>query len=409
MDDIRPPRLRGLLQRPQRPVPPRAPVPPQAPQTPPMPAPIPRQTSQSIPASSQPPALPRPPLPSAPAPLRLGKRRWPWIVAIVLFVLIVAGIAVAGFWWYNASIQPLSTVQRRVRVVVSPGDTADTIGKKLQDAGAIKSAAAFSIYAKQSGKLGNNLKAGNYLFSPTESVAEIVNLLVEGKVDSYNVTILPGQTLAQIKDKLVRDGFGAPQIDAAFAKTYDNPLLKDKPATVSLEGYIYPETYAVTSETTVEELLGQTFDVFYARIQQKNLLPNLQAHGFSLHQGLTLASVVQMEVSTASDRRQVAQVFESRLQQGMALGSDVTAYYAAKLLKQPPNVDADSPYNTRKYKGLPPGPIANFTLDSLAAIADPAPGDYLFFVAGDDGKTHFAHTEAEHQQNVKNYCSKLCN
>ena len=121
-----------------------------------------------------------------------------------------------------------------------------------------------------------------------------------------------------------------------------------------------------------------------------------------------MASIVQKEVSDPSDQRQVAQVFLKRLKEGTVLGSDVTFLYIAKKEGRSPSVNDPSPYNTRKNGGLPPGPIANFHLSALQAVANPASGDFLYFVAGDDGKTYFSRTEAEHDANVAAHCKKLC-
>jgi len=127
-----------------------------------------------------------------------------------------------------------------------------------------------------------------------------------------------------------------------------------------------------------------------------------------LYQGITLASIIQREVSGTKDQSQVAQVFYSRLAQGTPLGSDVTYQYAAKKLGVTPSPSLDSPYNTRKYAGLPPGPIATPGLSALQAVATPAPGDYLYFLSGDDNVTYFARTDAEHEANIQNHCHKKC-
>ena len=341
-----------------------------------------------------------------PIPPHHKPRRWFWRIALLVVVLLV-GAALSVWFWYQSALQPLASVQQRIRVNIAQGATADDIGQLLERQHVIKSHLAFSWYTRLQGKR-NLLQAGTYLFSPTQPVTQIIDWLVAGKVDTFNVTILPGQTLAQIKARLVNDGFSASEIDAAFAQAYDSPLLAQKPAGMSLEGYIYPDTYQVNSDTTPEQLLKRSFDEFYTQIQTAGLTQALQARGFNLHQAITLASIVQLEANTPEDRRQIAQVFEKRLSLNMMLGSDVTFIYAAKLTGQPATPDLDSPYNTRKYKGLPPGPIATITLDALTAVANPAPGDYLYFVAGDDGAIHYAMTIDEHNANVAKYCIKLC-
>ncbi len=137
-------------------------------------------------------------------------------------------------------------------------------------------------------------------------------------------------------------------------------------------------------------------------------MAKVQATGFTLHQVITLASIIEKETPNTTEQKQVAQVFLLRLQRGMPLGSDPTYVYGAHLLGVTPSVSVDSPYNTRKYTGLPPGAIDNFNLAALQAVLDPAPGDYVYFVADPNGVTHFARTLEEHQANVARYCASLC-
>ncbi|HVI69093.1 MAG TPA: endolytic transglycosylase MltG [Magnetospirillaceae bacterium] len=331
-------------------------------------------------------------------------RRWPWVVAGVVFVVV---LFVAGaFLWYQDALKPRSSSEAPVTVKIEEGASIDQVARELEQKSVIKSSLAFGIYVKLSNKTG--IKTGTYTLAPNQSVGEIVNWLNEGRVSTRKVTILPGQTLKQIRASFIADGFSETSVDAALNKTYDHPLFADKPAGTTLEGYIFPETYFVTSDSTPEQLLIRTFDEFEKRIETEGLRVKLAARGFSLFQGVTLASIVAREVTNSRDQYQVAQVFETRLELGMMLGSDVTYHYAAELLGIEPAVNIDSPYNTRIHTGLPPGPIANFNLGALQAVAEPATGDYLFFVAGDDGVTHFSHTFEEHQQNIQEFCKKLC-
>ena len=132
----------------------------------------------------------------------------------------------------------------------------------------------------------------------------------------------------------------------------------------------------------------------------------------TIHQAITLASIVQKEVKNPVDQKQVAQVFLKRLADGMQLGSDVTYMYAADQMGVEGTPALESPYNTRKYTGLPPGPISNMNPSALDAVAFPAPGEYVYFVAGDgpdEGKTFFAYTVEEHEANIAAHCRELCN
>ncbi len=326
------------------------------------------------------------------------------ILFLIGFVLLAG--TVTGLY-YKWAIAPRGTSKSQVRVVVSEGDSASTIARKLSDKKLIRSAFAFRAYTEIHG-YKDKLQAGGYVLSPSQSVAEMVEHLVSGKSDEFNVVILPGQTVREIKASLIADGFYENDVDAAFAAAYDHPVLAGRPTGQGLEGYVYPDTYRVSVDATAKDVLLKSFDELQRVLQENDLQQLLAARGFNVHQALTLASIVQKEVSNSKDQHQVAQVFESRLSQGMILGSDVTFIYAAKQLGIEPMVDLDSPYNTRRYPGLPPGPISNFNLSALDAVANPAEGDYLYFVAGDDGTTYYARTLEEHENNVKTYCKELC-
>jgi UPF0755 protein len=338
---------------------------------------------------------------------RKKSRKWLWWVAIpgALLAILVAG-AITALAWYNDALKSKSTDETPVTIQIESGASIDQVATELEQKGIIKSALAFSVYMK----LGNRdvIKTGSYLLAPNQSVEEIVSWLNEGRVSTRRVTILPGQTLKQIRATLIEDGFSEAAVDAALKKTYDHKLLANKPDDATLEGYIFPETYFVTTDSTPEQLLIRTFDEFEKKIEENGLRAKLRARGFDLYEGITLASIVGKEVAKPDEQKQVAQVFETRLERDMMLGSDPTYQYAADMLGVERAVNIDSPYNTRIHKGLPPGPIANFNLSALIAVGDPAPGDYLFFVAGDDGVTHFSHTFEEHQQKVQKYCQKLC-
>lgn len=377
----------------------------------PGPQPIgPRQTlprpSTPLPMQSPMPALPTPQKPKKSLALKPKKRRlWIYWLVGVLIVFALIGAATGG--WYAYNLSPRDSQAARTKVSLPKGAGANQIAEILKDNNLIRSTAAFRVYLELT-HTKDKLLAGSYRLSASQSVQQIVDDLVKGRTDAFNVTIGPGLTLTDIKKVLQKSGFSGGEIDQAFAKQYNHPLLATKPPGVNLEGYIYPETYQVDGDTTVESLLLRTFDQFEKVLAQNNLPAQLQARGLTLHQGITLASIVQKEASNPDDQTKVAQVFETRLAAGGNLGSDVTYIYAAKLLGVEPSVNLDSPYNTRLHPGLPPGAIANFNLSALTAVAKPASTNYLYFVAGDDGTTHFAKTLDEHQQNIKKYCHTLC-
>lgn len=378
----------------------------------------PRPVSVNRVETQQPVREPLPPLvtqePSATAPLSLPPKKSTSMRKRVLLIigglLVIAILALtAAFFWYQHETSPVSsdTDAARVRVTIERYTTPDEIGSLLAEKKVIRSTTAFEIYTRLSGTR-NKLQAGTFSLSPHESTAAIVDHLVAGKTDQFSITFLPGATVADNKKVLLAAGYSQAEIDAAFSKTYESPLFQDKPANADLEGYIYGETYKFSAGSSVEQILQRTFDEFYAAISKNNLIPGLQAQGFNLYEGITLASIIQREVSGRTDSAQVAQIFLKRLSEGMPLGADATFVYAAGKKGVTPTVDLDSPYNTRIHTGLPPGPISAPGLTALLAVAQPAEGDYLYFVSGDDGKNYYSRTIEEHERNTREYCKINC-
>lgn len=342
------------------------------------------------------------------------------VMFLVAVAIMLGSAAGAGFLWYQQALSPMSSDKNAVKisVTIESGSTPSQIAELLSQKQIIRDVTAFKIYTRLT-NTQNRLQAGLYRLTPAESTEDIVEHLVAGKVDEFTLTFYPGATLtdttAKDKDKKVdvttilqRAGYPTEDISAALNKTYDHPLFVDKPATADLEGYIYGETYNFSSSATVEDILTRTFDEFYAKIKQNNLIDGFKKHNLSLYQGITLASIIQREVPTRDDQKQVAQVFYTRMADGMMLGSDVTYQYAADKRGVPRDNNLDDPYNTRINAGLPPGPIGAPGLSSLLAVANPADGDYVYFLSGDDDITYFARTNEEHEQNKKTHCAYKC-
>lgn len=340
------------------------------------------------------------------APRRSVKKIVIWVVGVILALLVLA--AGAAYMWYQDALNPVSgTEAEKISIKINSGSTFEQIGQELETKQLIRSSLAFTIYTRLTDTHAG-LQAGTYSLSPSESTPQIVEHLTSGNVDQFSITFLPGATLAENRAGLIKAGYSESEVDAALAKTYESPLFADKPEGTDLEGYIYGETYTFSSDTSVETVLQSTFDEFYKKLDENNLIAGFKAQGLDLYQAITLASIIQREVPTAADQKQVAQVFYTRLKDGMELGSDVTYQYAAKKLGVDPTPDLDSPYNTRKYPGLPPGPIASPGLSALEAVAHPASGDFVYFLSGDDDKTYFSRTIEEHEKNIVDHCQVKC-
>lgn len=329
------------------------------------------------------------------------------IIKLLSLVMLLLTIGLMIFlFWFNTNTGPLDRDGQPRSVVIKSGSTPSQIATQLQDEKIIRSATAFTLYTKMH-RIGGKLQAGSYSLSPAYDVKQIANYLVTGRVDSMKITFLPGATLAQNKKVLQKAGYSESEIDTALAKNFKSPLFAGKPADHDLEGYIFGETYSLSKSSTVEDILEVSFDQFYKVLTQNNLIEKYKEKGFTLFEAITLASIVQREAS-GGEEAEIAQVFLTRLQKDMPLGSDPTYQYIADKLGVKRSTLLDDPYNTRIYKGLPPGPIASPGVAALKAVASPADTSYLFFLHGDDDKPYFAYTFEEHQENINKHCQKKC-
>lgn len=375
------------------------------------------------------------------------------VILITFAALVVLGGAGFGvaFWWYNNQLLPVAeNVEckfkspeeeasseetdetegcRYKQFTVKDNDTSAVIAENLKNEGLIRSDLAFKIYVKLNRP---SLKYGIYNFREAMSTEEIVKKLVLGAPTDnvFNITVLPGETVEDVKAKLLEYGYLADDIKYAFEKQYNNKVLKGlydqngnlssvaQPRSVQLEGYIFGDTYQFYKEENLEKIVSTMINALGDVVESNDLEAKFKEKGLSLREGIILASIVQKEAKTA-DMNGVAQVFLNRIRVGMGLGSDVTAKYAADLVDPDrktlvSNADVlafDSLYNTRRHTGLTPGPISNPGIEALKAVAtgDDSKRSMLFFLTGDDGKMYYSDTEAGHNQNIRDHCQTLCN
>lgn len=335
-----------------------------------------------------------------------GSGSWMIGVAIVLVLLITSIVGVRA--WYNHNLSPVSSSATTAYFTVSSGSSVHQIATDLSNSRLVRSQQAFETYVISNGFL-NKLQAGTYSLSPSMSVKTIVHKMVSGDVAKNLLTILPGKRLDQIKQAFQKSGYSPIEVDAAFdAKNYANhPALAGLPQGASLEGYLYPDSFQKQSDTPATVIIRESLDEMQKRLTD-GVKKGFAVHGLSIHQGITLASIIVREADKAADQQTVAQVLLTRLSRNMALQSDVTAFYASDIAGTPHDLAIDSPYNTYLHTGLPPGPISSVTKDALWAAGHPTNTDYLFYLAGDDGKVHFSHTQEEHQMAIEKYCKKAC-
>lgn len=319
------------------------------------------------------------------------------ILSIVIIILAVIS-AGAGSWWVYTQMQPASQIETSRYITIEEGASAGEVAQVLEKEGVIRNGTVFYLYTRFY-KHAPNIKSGFYRFSPHHEITEILEILTEGRTENITVRIPSGVDLIEITSLMEEEGFSENEIRTALNRRYDIDILKHKPDNVGLEGYIYPDTYHIAANSSAADLIETTLVNTQQHITS-DLKRQWEKHGLSVHEGLTLASIVQKEIADPEDQAQVAQVFLARLEDNQPLEADPTFMYAAKKNQKPVSVDIDSPYNTYQNKGLPPGPIATVTLDSLQAVAYPADTEYKYFVTGEDGVTRFSKTRQQHEKYI---------
>lgn len=331
------------------------------------------------------------------------KRALGTIILLVAGLVVATGISLVA--WYVHALSP-KTADDVYRVVkIEQGDATKVIATKLQKEKVIRSSQAFILFVRLNGI--NNLQAGSYRLSSADSTSKIASVIADGKVTTTDVLVSPGLRLDQIKALLVKDGYSEQDVDKALEAVRDHPLLVSYPQADPIEGYLYPNTYQIEPNTSAEQLMRSILNTFDKSITPE-IRRGLSEQGLTIRQAVILASIVQKEVGDPEVQKTVAQVFIKRMNDGIVLGSDVTYKYAAAQFGTPDNPSSNSPYNTRKFLGLPPTAISNFNLSALEAVADPSDTAYNYFVAGDDGTTYFSTTLEEHESYVAKYCIKGC-
>jgi UPF0755 protein len=319
-------------------------------------------------------------------------------VRVLLKVLLLLIVAIA-LWLAWGLLLPVTPGQPKF-VMLKPGWSTRHIANELQANGVVRSARALLLYHYV--VKPRTWKAGEYKFEGTASALQVNDRLMRGDIYVHTVTIPEGFNIFEIGEAIEAAGLGSQQDFVNQAKAQVG-LIKDlDPDAKSLEGYLFPDTYGFTRTQTLQDIVA----TMVRRFKQEAHVIGLTT---DLHRVVTLASIVEKETAASGERPIVASVYENRLQKRMALDADPSVIYAARLagryqgaIRQS-DLQFDSPYNTYKYPGLPPGPIANPGRAALEAAMHPAATDYLFFVSDNNGHHRFSRTLDEHSRNVALY------
>jgi len=326
-------------------------------------------------------------------------RRAGLALGVVLLLGALAAAAVAVL------LAPVDRTGSPILIDIPRGATSESIGEALYAAGLVRSARVFAIAARLRG-VGGSLQEGEYRLSPAMPLLDIVETLARGDVVLRRVTIPEGFTAGDTVEALVAAGIGTraglTDLVTGGAAHFSYPFLRDDPKQ-SLEGYLFPDTYLIPHRLADRDVIGLFLRRFAAVV-----VPRWQqtAPERPLREVIIMASLIEREAKVPAERPVIASVLYNRLAQGMRLEVDASVLYALGRHKDVVTFDdlrVDSPYNTYRYAGLPPGPIANPGLAAIAAALTPAQTSYLFYVARADGSHVFSRTFREHLDAIKKY------
>lgn len=327
------------------------------------------------------------------------------LLAVVLVLALLAG---ASAWLVHRRIHtPFRAFEAaEVFLDIPSGTGARAIGERLATEGIVADALTFRAALWWTGRT-RDLKAGEYRFDRALSPVELVDRLARGDVYKRLITFREGLTIPEMAQVFEERGFGTA---ADFVRAAGNGrLIHDlDPQAPDLEGYLFPETYALPRGTSADELVSQMVALF-KRLYDEPLRADAAAAGLTTRQVVTLAALVEKETARPEERPLVGAVYRNRLRIGMGMQADPTVIYALQKAGQydgnltRADLQFDSPYNTYRYAGLPPGPIAAPGLASLQAAVRPADVPHLYFVSRNDGTHVFADTLVEHNRNVQEW------
>ncbi|HEY4519280.1 MAG TPA: endolytic transglycosylase MltG [Candidatus Paceibacterota bacterium] len=335
------------------------------------------------------------------------------IIAIgIIFIVILFSIVAAGGYFYleAQTKKPLSAVSRAEKVFeIKRGESVSAIAGRLAKEGFISDRFFFK-YAVWKSDIGGSLKAGKYLLNSGMSPLEMARLMAEGRVwrDEVAVTIPEGFNLREIDARLKAAGFlvsGSPALAdltaGDFKKDYD--FLADAPDSVSLEGYLFPDTYHFEKNTSLENAVRKMLDNFDKKLST-DLREEARKQSKTIFEIVTMASIIEKEVITTDDMKLVSGVLWKRLEIGMPLQADATVAYVTghgELTRD--DLKTDTPYNTYTRQGLPKGPISNPGLRAIQAAIYPTLSDYLYYLSKPTKETVFSRTLDEHNRAKEKY------
>jgi len=321
---------------------------------------------------------------------------------LLTFFLLLALVMAAGWTWWAVYL-PVSPPQNQF-VLLHTGYSTRRIAAELKKTGVIRSELAFRLWHSTHPK--PSLKAGEYLFEREASLPQVYGRITHGDIYFHTVTIPEGYTMFDIAKAMEEAGLGSAQDFVEIAETRTQLIADLDPGAKSLEGYLFPNTYEFTRTQAMEEMVGAMVHQFRQVAQQIGL-------NTDVHRTVTMASIIEKETAVPEERPRVASVYYNRLALRMALDADPSVIYAELLAGtytgslHHADLSVNSPYNTYRFAGLPPGPIGNPGRTALEAALHPENTKFLYFVSDGNGHHRFARSLKEHNRNVTAYRHSL--
>lgn len=336
---------------------------------------------------------------------------------LLVLVLLLVGCGFAGdrgYEWVQYQVHtPTSSRSQPVNFHIDPGETTDQIARDLHTAGLIRDERVFTLYMRYKGEKAH-LEAGDFVLDRNMDMDRIIQALQHAETAQLAVRMQEGYTMKLMADQAQKAGLGtaADYLAAAQDPTWQYDFLTGRPPTApkNLEGFLFPDSYQLDRGSTAHDLVKRQLDRF-----AEVVTPDLRAQAAqasaarpaeSLWNVVILASITEREVGGDADRAIVCDVYYNRLKSGMRLDADATVLYALGEWKASLTIDdlaINSPYNTRKVGGLPPGPISNPSLAAIKACLNPQRTDYFFYFTDPKGVTHYARTSLEFQRQQQQF------
>jgi UPF0755 protein len=340
---------------------------------------------------------------------------------IVLFFLVLAIIILAGIYVWQGIYQPIDkNSKEEINFLIKKGEGTKEISVNLEKERLIRMATLFRIYTIFKG-VSDKLQAGEYLLSPSMTIPEIAGKFFLGDVIEEQITIIEGWDLIDLAEYLEERGFNKDEFLELTKKDFsgDYDFLKDKPKDLSLEGYIFPDTYEMKKGEILEDIINKTLHNFDKKLTQE-LRQEIKSQNKKIFEIITMASMIEKEVKSLEDKRIVSGILWKRLENNMPLQVDATISYILSDSEKYPQryftgkkgvisigeTKIDSPYNTYKYRGLPLGPICNPGIESINAAIYPESSDFWYYLSTPEGETIFSKTLEEHNIAKEKYLKK---